>query len=112
MGSWLKILSKYLAATYFQVVHLMSAQSFDERQANGSTPQSVLDTPAIAIMAKAMAADEDQSPAPSLEGKLLSHYHILGTIGRIVFCLATGFEELQDRLTCRAHESMLMACQK
>jgi hypothetical protein len=33
MGSWLKILSKYLAATYFQVVHFMSAQSFDEGQA-------------------------------------------------------------------------------
>jgi serine/threonine protein kinase/Tol biopolymer transport system component len=49
---------------------------------HGSTPHSVLDTPAIAIMAKAMAADEYQSPAPSLEGKMIAHYQILGTIGR------------------------------
>jgi hypothetical protein len=36
MGSWLKILSKYLAATYFQVVHFMSAQSFDKGQGRTS----------------------------------------------------------------------------
>ena len=48
----------------------------------GSTPQSVIDTPAIAIMAKAIAADEYQSPAPSLDGKTISHYRIVGTIGR------------------------------
>ncbi len=49
---------------------------------HGSTPQSVLDTPAIALVAKAIAADEYQSPATSLEGKTISHYRILGTIGR------------------------------
>jgi serine/threonine protein kinase/Tol biopolymer transport system component len=49
---------------------------------HGSIPQSVLDTPAIAIMARALAAEEYQSPAPSLEGKIISHYGILGTIGR------------------------------
>jgi len=49
---------------------------------HGSTPQSVLDTPAIAIMAKAIAADEYQSPTPSLEGKTISHYRILEAIGR------------------------------
>src|SRR5438552_5523005 len=49
---------------------------------HGSTPQSVLDTPAIAIMAKAMAVDEDASSAPSLEGKTISHYRVLGAIGR------------------------------
>ena len=49
---------------------------------HGSTPQSVLDTPAIAIMAKAIAADEYQSPLASLEGETISHYRILGTIGR------------------------------
>jgi serine/threonine protein kinase/Tol biopolymer transport system component len=49
---------------------------------HGSTPQSVLDTPAIAIMAKAMAADEHQSPASPLNGETISHYRILGTIGR------------------------------
>src|ERR1700746_2567685 len=49
---------------------------------HGSTSQSVLDTPAIAVMAKAMAADEYQSPTPSLEGKTISHYRILEAIGR------------------------------
>jgi serine/threonine protein kinase/tetratricopeptide (TPR) repeat protein len=48
----------------------------------GSTPQSVLDTPAIAVMAKAIAADESESPAPLLEGKTISHYRILEPIGR------------------------------
>src|SRR6478672_1214599 len=49
---------------------------------HGSASQSVLDTPAIAVMAKAMAADEYQSSAPSLEGKTISHYRILAPIGR------------------------------
>jgi len=49
---------------------------------HGSTSQSVLDTPAIAVMAKAMAADEYQSSVPSLEGKTISHYRILAPIGR------------------------------
>src|SRR4051812_24811215 len=49
---------------------------------HGFTPQSILDTPAIAVMAKAVAADESEFPAPSLEGKTISHYRVLGTIGR------------------------------
>ena len=48
----------------------------------GSSSQSVLDTPAIAMVAKAIASDEYQSTAPLLEGKTISHYRILGTIGR------------------------------
>jgi serine/threonine protein kinase len=49
---------------------------------HGSTSQSVLDTPAMAIMAKAMAADESKSSAPFLEGTIISHYRILAPIGR------------------------------
>ena len=49
---------------------------------HGSSSQSVLDTPAIAIMAKAIAADEYESRALSLEGKTISHYRILEAIGR------------------------------
>src|SRR2546422_7635473 len=36
---------------------------------HGSAPQSVLDTPAMAIMAKAMAADESKSSASFLSGR-------------------------------------------
>ena len=49
---------------------------------HGSTPRSVLDTPAIAILAKAIAADEHDFPAPLLEGKTISHYRIVERIGR------------------------------
>lgn len=49
---------------------------------HGSTPQSVLDTPAIAVMARAIAADEFQSGAPFLEGRTISHYRIVEAIGR------------------------------
>jgi eukaryotic-like serine/threonine-protein kinase len=49
---------------------------------HGSAPQSVLDTPAMAIMAKAMAADESKSSAPFLAGTIISHYRILEPIGR------------------------------
>ena len=49
---------------------------------HGSTPQSVLDTPAISVMAKAMAADESDALAPLLEGQTISHYRILKAIGR------------------------------
>ena len=48
----------------------------------GSTSQSVLDTPAITMVAKAIASDEYQTTAPFLEGKTISHYRILSTIGR------------------------------
>src|SRR2546422_8923467 len=49
---------------------------------HGSTSQSVLDTPAMAIMAKAMAADESKSSVPFLAGTIISHYRILAPIGR------------------------------
>src|SRR5437899_2038686 len=49
---------------------------------HGSRSQSVLDTPAMAIMAKAMAADESKSSAPFLPGTTVSHYRILEPIGR------------------------------
>src|SRR5215467_8460452 len=48
---------------------------------HGDTPQSILDTAAIAIVAKAIAADEYES-APALEAKTISHYRILKAIGR------------------------------
>jgi serine/threonine protein kinase/tetratricopeptide (TPR) repeat protein len=48
----------------------------------GSGPQNFLDTPAVAIMAKAIATDEFHRSTPSLEGKTLSHYRILKPIGR------------------------------
>ena len=47
-----------------------------------SHTQSVLDEPAIAVMAKAVAADEFWSATPQLEGKTISHYRILKQIGR------------------------------
>lgn len=49
---------------------------------HGSTPQSVLDGPAIALMAKAMAVEECECGAPLLEGKTISHYRIMEPIGR------------------------------
>ena len=49
---------------------------------HASTPQSVLDGPAIALAAKAIAADELRAGTPPLEGKRISHYRILETIGR------------------------------
>jgi serine/threonine-protein kinase len=44
-------------------------------------PKSVLEQPAIAIMAAALAADEDWFDAQFLEGKTISHYRILERIG-------------------------------
>ena len=49
---------------------------------HGSSSQSVLDTPAITIMAKAIAADEIQSGTSLPQGKILSHYRIVEAIGR------------------------------
>jgi serine/threonine protein kinase len=48
----------------------------------GEMPQSVLESPAIAVLAKAMAIDEIQSSAALLEGKIISHYRLLEAIGR------------------------------
>jgi TolB-like protein/Flp pilus assembly protein TadD len=49
---------------------------------HGDTPESFLDTAAIAVVAKAIAADEYDSPALALEGKTISHYQILKALGR------------------------------
>ncbi len=49
---------------------------------HGDTPESFLDTAAIAIVAKAIAADEYDSPAPALEGTSISHYRIIKALGR------------------------------
>jgi len=48
----------------------------------GDTPQSFLDTAAIAIVAKAIAADDYNSPILALEGKTISHYRIVKALGR------------------------------
>ena len=48
---------------------------------HGATSQSVLERPAIAIMAKAVASDEGWPGAPFLEGQTISHYRILKSIG-------------------------------
>jgi serine/threonine protein kinase/Tfp pilus assembly protein PilF len=48
----------------------------------GRAPRSVLDTPAIDVMARAIAADDTRSSAPLGAGTTLSHYRILEAIGR------------------------------
>jgi hypothetical protein len=48
----------------------------------GPRPRTVLDTAAIALLAKAMAADQRDLPAPLLEGQSISHYRIVEPIGR------------------------------
>jgi serine/threonine protein kinase len=48
----------------------------------GPPPRTILDTAAIALLAKAMAADQRDLPAPLLEGRSISHYRIVERIGR------------------------------
>jgi serine/threonine protein kinase/Flp pilus assembly protein TadD len=48
----------------------------------GDSPQGFLDTAALAIVAKAIAADEYDPPAPALEGTTISHYRIVKALGR------------------------------
>jgi eukaryotic-like serine/threonine-protein kinase len=45
-------------------------------------PRTVLDTAAIALLAKAMAADQRDVPAPLVEGQKISHYRVVARIGR------------------------------
>jgi eukaryotic-like serine/threonine-protein kinase len=49
---------------------------------HGSTPQSILDTAAIVILAKALAADELDFPDLLFEGTIISHYRIVERIGQ------------------------------
>ena len=49
---------------------------------HSDTPNNVLDNPAMAILAKEIAAERSQSDTPRLEGKMISHYRILQAIGR------------------------------
>jgi len=49
---------------------------------HGDSPQCVFDSPAIAIVAKAIVADEIHSHTSFLEGKTISHYRIIEPIGR------------------------------
>src|SRR5215471_4594842 len=64
---------------------------------HGDTPQSFLDTAAIAIVAKAIAADEYDSPAPALDGKTISHYGILKALGRGAMGTVYEAEDLKLR---------------
>jgi serine/threonine protein kinase/tetratricopeptide (TPR) repeat protein len=49
---------------------------------HSSIPQSVLDTPAIDLLAKAVATEEGDFPASVLEGKTISHYRVIECIGK------------------------------
>jgi serine/threonine protein kinase/Tfp pilus assembly protein PilF len=48
---------------------------------HGATPHSLLDTPAVAVVAKALATEETPATLPHLEGRTVSHYRILEAIG-------------------------------
>ena len=48
---------------------------------HGSTPQCVLDTPAIAVLAKEIAINQCDITAPLLQGQTISHYRIIKPIG-------------------------------
>ena len=62
---------------------------------HGSGPEGFLDTQAIAIMAKAIAADEFHTSTPPLEGKILSHFRILEPIGRGGMGIVYAAEDLK-----------------
>jgi serine/threonine protein kinase len=62
---------------------------------HGSGPEDFLDTQAVTIMAKAIAADEFHTSKPSLEGKILSHFRILEPIGRGGMGIVYAAEDLK-----------------
>jgi serine/threonine protein kinase/tetratricopeptide (TPR) repeat protein len=49
---------------------------------HGATPQNVLERPAIAMMAKAVASNGGWADVPFLEGKTISHYRIVEPLGK------------------------------
>jgi TolB-like protein len=56
-------------------------QEVESLLTHGDTPQSLLDTPAVAVVAKALAAEDTLANRPRLEGRTVSHYRILEAIG-------------------------------
>jgi hypothetical protein len=64
---------------------------------HGDTPQSFLDTAAIAIVVKAIVADEYDSTAMALEGKNISHYRIVKALGRGGMGMVYEAEDLKLR---------------
>jgi serine/threonine protein kinase/Tfp pilus assembly protein PilF len=49
---------------------------------HSDTPSNVLDKPAMAVLAREIAAKHSQADRPRLEGKTISHYRILQAIGQ------------------------------
>jgi eukaryotic-like serine/threonine-protein kinase len=58
------------------------AEEVESLLKHGATPHSLLDKPAVAIVAKALAAEQAQPPTLRLDGKTLSHYRVLEAIGQ------------------------------
>jgi serine/threonine protein kinase/Tfp pilus assembly protein PilF len=57
-------------------------QEVDSLLKHSDTPNSLLDKPAVAVVAQAISAQGSQLDTPRLEGRTISHYRILEAIGR------------------------------